>query len=79
MSRADVDRALYQIRVAGHLDDTWLGYFEGMSLRHETKPGSAPTTLIEGLIQDQAALNGVLNKITDLGLQLLYVKRQDKR
>ena len=59
----------YQIRVQGHLDDTWSEWFEGLTITHE--PGG--NTLLEGELVDQAALHGVLLKVRDLGLPLLGV------
>ena len=34
-------------------------------------------TLLVGPVRDQAALHGILNKICDLGLPLLFLVRQD--
>ena len=59
----------YEIRVRGLLDSHWSVWFEGLTL---TRLASGET-LIAGPIQDQAALHGILNKIRDLGLQLLSV------
>lgn len=61
----------YRIRVRGHLDDRWSEWFQGLSIqRHEDG-----TTVLAGPIVDQAALHGVINRIRDLGLPLLSVKR----
>jgi hypothetical protein len=61
----------YEIRVQGHLGDSWSSWFEGMTIRHEE---SGETVLIGPLV-DEAALHGVLIKIRDLGLPLVQVKR----
>ncbi|UCG22710.1 MAG: hypothetical protein JSW55_11045 [Chloroflexota bacterium] len=61
---------MYEIRVAGHLSDNWLGRFEGLSMHHEPQ---GETTLTGEL--DQAALHGVLMRIRDLGLRLISVNR----
>lgn len=60
----------YQIRVEGHLDLSWQEWFEGLELRHE----DAGTTLLVGILPDQAALHGVLLKISRLGLTLLTLE-----
>ena len=57
----------YQIRVAGHLDPCWQEWFEGLELRHE----ASGMTLPVGMLPDQAALYGVLQKLSRLGLTLL--------
>ena len=62
-------RALYQIRVKGHLDETLGSWFEGFIISNQEN-GDA---LLTGHIQDQAALHGVLNRISNLGLALISV------
>lgn len=62
--------ANYHILVKGHLDERWLRSFEGLTISFE--PDSA--TLISGEM-DQAALFGVLNRIRDLGLEIISVQR----
>ena len=61
---------LYEIRIKGHLDDRWADWFEGLTFTHE----SDGTTLLDGLLTDQAALHGVLNRIRDLGLPIISVQ-----
>jgi len=59
----------YEIRVKGHLDDSWADSFDGLTITN-LKNGEA---LLSGSIQDQAALQGVLNRISNLGLSLISV------
>jgi hypothetical protein len=59
----------YQIRIKGHLDDTLASWFEGLTISN-LEGGEA---LLSGHIQDQAALHGVLNRISNLGLTLISV------
>lgn len=61
----------YEIRVHGHLDDRWAGWFEGMTLTQE-QDGN---TLISGQVIDQAALFGLLRKVRDIGMPLVSVNR----
>ena len=63
----------YQIRVGGHLDPSWQEWFEGLELRHE----EAGTTLLVGVLPDQAALQGILLKISRLGLPLLSLESSE--
>jgi hypothetical protein len=59
----------YLIRIKGRLASRWAARFEPMSLT----TGDDGTTLIEGLVVDQAALHGLLQKVRDLGLPLVSV------
>ena len=71
-SAADHDEpGRYEIRLKGRLDARWAGRFEGLSLTH----ASDGTTIIHGLVADQAALHGLLARVRDLGLQLISVTR----
>ena len=59
----------YEIRLKGHLDTRWAAWFDGLSLTLE----SDGNTLIYGLVADQAALHGLLQKVRDVGLPLVSV------
>ena len=59
----------YEIRLKGHLASRWAAWFDGLSLTNE----SDGTTLIHGLVVDQAALHGLLQKVRDVGLPLVSV------
>jgi hypothetical protein len=61
----------YEIRFEGHLSPYRAQMFEGLEMVQE--PGGE--TVLTGPIRDQAALHGVLNRIRDLGVPLLSVKR----
>ena len=65
----------YEIRVKGHLDSRWAGWFDGFSL---TRAGDG-TTVLAGFVVDQAALHGVLRKLGDLGLPIVSVTPADAR
>ena len=57
------------IRVRGHLDQSWSDWFEGLAISNESN-GDA---VLAGSIVDQAALHGLLASVRDLGLPLLAV------
>jgi len=59
----------YEIRLAGHLDQRWAEWFDGLTLTHQ----SDGTTVLQGPVVDQAALHGLLQKVRDLGLPLVSV------
>jgi hypothetical protein len=59
----------YHIIVKGHLDESWKDTFEGLTITN-LENGEA---LLSGLVQDQAALQGLLNRISNLGLVLISI------
>ena len=59
----------YEIRLKGHLDSRWAAWFDGLTLSHD----SDGTTIIHGLVADQAALYGLLQKTRDVVLPLISV------
>jgi hypothetical protein len=63
----------YELRLKGHLDDRWAGWFEGLSITLEENGN----TLLTGPVVDQAALYGLLKKVRDLGIPLLSVNRTE--
>jgi hypothetical protein len=64
---------VYQVRVKGGLDREWSEWFDGFTVT----PQASGETLLTGVVADQAALHGLLNKIRDLGLPLLSIKRAE--
>ena len=64
----------YEIRVEGHLGDSWSSWFEELTIRHE----ESDQTVLSGPLADQTALHGVLMKIRDLGLPLVAVNRVEQ-
>jgi hypothetical protein len=60
---------LYHIRIKGHLDGTLAGWFEDMTVSN-LEEGDA---LLSGPLPDQAALQGLLKRISNLGLTLISV------
>jgi len=61
----------YEIRVEGKLDAHWADWFDGLQV---TEAGDGQT-FITGEVADQAALRGILEKIWNLNLVLVSVKR----
>ena len=62
---------VYEIRVKGHLDSRWSEWFDGLEITN-LENGEA---MLSGDIVDQATLHGTLNKVRDLGLPLVAVRR----
>lgn len=64
----------YLIKVQGRLDTDLSDWFSGESRSTvETGWENEPVTCMTGTVVDQAALHGLLQRIRDLGLVLLYV------
>ena len=66
--------ATYIIRAQGYLDERWSDSMNAVSIRVEYQPNEPPVTVITGVFQDQAALAGALNLLSDLGLPLISVE-----
>jgi hypothetical protein len=64
--------AFHDIRVQGHLDDRWAHWVEGLTLT----PESDGTTTLTAPLADQAALHGLLNRIRDLNIPIISVRRR---
>ena len=62
-------RCFMEIRVKGQLSNEWSDWFENMNLRL-LENGEM---ILSGVIPDQAALMGMLNKLNRLNLTLLSV------
>ncbi len=70
--------SIYEIRVEGELGEMWASWFEGLSIREEfDRENARYTTVLYGPILDQPALHGVLNKIRDLNLTLISIKKRE--
>ena len=59
----------YEIKVKGHLDTTLAGWFEDLTVSNQEDG----FTVLSGSLPDQAALQGVLKRVSNLGLTLVSV------
>ena len=62
----------YQIKVPGHLDESWSDWAGGMTITIESEGDGPPVTTLTGIL-DQAALQGLLRRLYSLGLPLVSV------
>ena len=64
--------ATYQIKVPGHLDESWSDWDGKMTIAVESDVDDLPVTTLTGIV-DQAALQGLLRRLYSLGLPLISV------
>ena len=65
--------ATYQIKVPGHLDESWTKWDNEMTFTVENEVDSRPVTTLTATV-DQAALQGLIRRLYSLGLPLISVK-----
>ena len=61
---------IYEIRIKGHLSDSLVAAFEGLSATVEPVE-----TVLHGPVGDQSSLHGLLDRIQSLGLELVEIRR----
>jgi len=64
----------YKIEIQGRLEPVWSHWFDDMNISVKKETRGPTVTVISGLVADQAALHGLLNRIRDLGIPLLSVQ-----
>lgn len=69
--------SVYTITVQGALDASWMDYFDNMKFQPGQAKDGSPTTTLSGTLADQAAVQGVLQKLYNLGFPLISVVRED--
>jgi hypothetical protein len=75
--RLTLDRpAIYQIKVPGHLGESWSDWTGGMTIAVERAGDGRVVTTLTGTL-DQAALQGLLRRLYSLGLPLISVNLDD--
>jgi hypothetical protein len=62
--------ACYEVRVDSVLDGRWSQWFEGLHIENQ-----GGETIFSGTLPDQSALHGILDKVRDLGLSIIAVRR----
>ncbi|MET0458957.1 MAG: hypothetical protein ABW195_06900 [Ilumatobacteraceae bacterium] len=60
-----MQEAMYELRLRGAVSGRTLSVFEEMDMQTDT--------VLSGVIQDQAALHGIFDRIRDLGLEIVEV------
>jgi hypothetical protein len=60
-----------QIILQGELDPSWSEWFNGLQITRALDENGMQITCLKGVMPDQGALRGVMNKLWDLNLTLL--------
>ena len=68
---------IYKIIVQGYLDENRSDWFDGMDIEPQVDADGRSVTKLTGMVVDQAALQGLLRKLYDLGLSLLSMQRKE--
>lgn len=63
---------LYEITVRGVLDMSWQDFLDGLSTTIEGE-----NTILSCSVPDQSALYGIINRLRDLGLELIAIERKE--
>ena len=72
--KLSLDRpATYQIKVPGHIGESWSDWVGGMTITVGNEGDGSPVTTLTGVVADQAALQGLLRRLYSLGLPLISV------
>ena len=63
--------ATYEFRVRGHLDAATVAELPGLAVREQ-----GDETVLTGVVVDQAALHGVIERLEQAGAQLVEVRQR---
>jgi hypothetical protein len=66
---------IYQIIVQGSLDESRSDWFDGMAIEPQVDADGRAVTKLTGKVIDQAALQGLVRNLHDLGLSLHSINR----
>jgi hypothetical protein len=66
--------ASYRILVQGQVGEEWSDWFDGLAISVDKRTGGPSVTTLAGTVVDQAALQGLLTRLYNLGLPLISVQ-----
>ncbi len=67
----------YQITVEGLITEDWSQWLNGMAMDIQQDANGMALTILSGVLSDQVALRGLLNRLWDLNLALRSVQQID--
>ena len=65
----------YVIKIKGIVEDNWSDWLNGVRISTDRFGHGEPVTTLVGSFPDQSALRGVLNKLWDMNVTIILVKR----
>lgn len=65
----------YEIKIHGHLDDSWLDWFGEAKIQSEIAVDEDQITTFSNVIMDQAGLVGLIRHLHGLGIVLLSIRQ----
>jgi len=74
MPRLD-EQANYVIKIQGHIEENLVDWFGPLNIASGAGQDDPPTTVLSGLVTDQAGLLGLIRHLHGLGIVLLSVER----
>ena len=67
----------YEIVIKGYLDQRWQKVFPDFEFNFELRYENEPVTRMIGDVKDQSALNGFVNHLWKLGIELISIQELD--
>jgi hypothetical protein len=64
--------AFYKIRIAGQLDACWSEWLDDLTIT----PLASGETLLSGPLADRSALYGVLDRLRDMNLEIVFLEKE---
>ena len=63
-----------EVHIKGHIDRDWSDWMSGLVITHTSRGD----TVLSGMVRDQTTLDGLLDKLAGLGLQLSLLRSTDQ-
>ena len=68
---------VYQIKISGKIDPGWADWLSGMEVSYETNGDGEKRSVLTGLVPDQAALRGILDRLWNLNIAVISLTPLD--
>lgn len=66
--------AQYRLHIQGYIDLSWSDRLGGLTITSTFDENKKPLTLLEGRVEDQSQLVGIINSIYEMHLSLISVE-----